>query len=223
MTSLMQRARRLVFRLFGRTLPRPRSQRALSRDQVHEYWKAPPDATNAPERYAADLGRRRSEFLTGIAMKYMDLDATVLELGCNAGRNLDHLYRAGFRNLTAVEISQRAIDVFRATYPDAAGATSIHVGALEEGLPEFGDSQFDFVFTMAVLEHVHDASEAVFTDIARITRGVLVTIEDEREYSARHFPRNYKRIFERLGMTQMESITPVADLSDAFVARVFRA
>jgi SAM-dependent methyltransferase len=68
-------------------------------------------------------------------------------------------------------------------------AATIHVASLEDALRSFSDQQFDFVFSLAVLEHVHDDSEAVFAEIARITSRVLVTIEDERNYTERHFPR----------------------------------
>ncbi len=143
-------------------------------------------------------------------------------IGCNAGRNLDHLHRGGYTNLSAIEISQAAIDLFRSTYPAAAQATEIRVDAVENAVRDFTDGQFDLVFTLAVLEHVHKTSEWVFPEIARITGRLLITIEDERTHSWRHFPRNYGTIFGALGMVEVEQIANPPDLPGGFVARVFR-
>ena len=75
---------------------------------------------------------------------------------------------------------------------------------------------------MAVLEHLHPESNWVFGEIARITSSILITIEDERSVYWRVFPRNYRRIFERRGMVQIEehSCADVPGLGPAFVARV---
>jgi hypothetical protein len=61
--------------------------------------------------------------------------------------------------------------------------------------------------------------------MVRVTRGVIVTIEDEADVSHRHTPRNYRRVFETLGMVQVseEPCGPLADLPRSFVARVFKA
>jgi|GEM_PF-2464290 hypothetical protein len=84
---------------------------------------------------------------------------------------------------------------------------------------------FDLVYTMAVLEHIHDESEFIFSHITRITRKILITIEDEGGISWRHFPRNYKKIFENLGMKQIEEInfkkTRVPGIKKEFFGRVF--
>ena len=68
---------------------------------------------------------------------------------------------------------------------------------------EFDDSHFDVVYTMAVLMHIHPDSEFIFKEITRITKDRLIVIEDEKCISPRHFPRNYKSVFENLGMRQI--------------------
>ncbi len=191
-----------------------------SRDELHTYWQTPSDAGNAAIAYI-ESGHERSAFLVELVKRHLPIDSKILEIGCNAGRNLDHLHREGYTNLAAIEISQAAIDLFRSTYPSAAQATEIHVDAVENAVRDFTDGQFDLVFTMAVLEHVHKTSEWVFPEIARITGRLLITIEDERTHSWRHFPRNYGTIFGALGMVQVEQIAKPPDLPGGFVARVF--
>ncbi len=101
----------------------------------------------------------------------------------------------------------------------------LHEGPAEELLPRLPDGRFDLVYTMAVLEHVHDDAAQVFAGIARVCRSFLITIEDERRTSWRHFPRNYRRIFELLGLAQLHEERCEREthgLSPAHVARVFR-
>lgn len=49
------------------------------------------------------------------------------------------------------------------------------------------------------------------------------SVEDEQGVSARHFPRNYKEIFEALGLRQVEeNHCTGAGLSTKFRIRVFK-
>jgi len=41
----------------------------------------------------------------------------ILEIGCNVGRNLNHLYENGFKQLTGIEISENAINALKRMYP----------------------------------------------------------------------------------------------------------
>lgn len=210
----MRRLLRPLRPIIGRLTHRPKS-----RSELHAYWSAPTDLENAPDAYLT--GAPRSEVLVRTIRQYATPDSSLLEIGCNAGRNLAHLHRAGFRKLTAIEISQPAVDMFRATFPEVADATTIHVGPVEQIIESVG--QFDVVFTMAVLEHLHEDSSNVLAHIARATRDVLITIEDERTYGPRHFGRNYQRIFEGLGLRQVEFLAqPIGDLPEGFSGRVFK-
>jgi hypothetical protein len=74
---------------------------------------------------------------------------------------------------------------------------------------------------MAVLEHIHTTSEFVFAEMVRIGRA-LITIEDERSMSERHFPRNYADVFTALGLRELEHHRcETHGLPPGFVARVF--
>lgn len=199
--------------------------RRLSRTDVHDYWRTPPER-NVPTTYLR--GSARSTWLVELAQKHLGADArnhTLLEIGCNIGRNLEYFHRAGFRNLSAIEINEDAVKLLREHFPEVGSTAQIHIAPVEEIIKTLGDNQFDVVYTMAVLEHIHTESEWVFGEMARIARRLVITIEDERHLSDRHFPRNYGKVFTALGLTQLESVECVQvqglGLRAGFFARVF--
>lgn len=133
---------------------------------------------------------------------------------------------SGFHDLSGIEISKNAIDMMKQAYPDLAEKIEVYNGPVENFIRDFKDDSFNLVFTMAVLEHISTESEFIFSHMARITKKNLITIEDERGLSWRHFPRNYKVIFEGLGLKQVEEINfrkiMVPDSNKDFIGRVFK-
>jgi hypothetical protein len=101
-------------------------------------------------------------------------------------------------------------------------AAQIYCGPVEEAIKTYRDGQFDVVYTMAVLEHIHSESEWVFREMVRVTKDFLVTVEDERGFSERHFPRRYDKVFKPLGMAEVEARGDIPGLGRGFQARVFR-
>ncbi len=195
--------------------------RQMSRSELHDYWGNPPDSYNKPASYLE--GEERSRFLLEIVERHVSPTVKVLEIGCNIGRNLEFLHRAGFVNLAGIEINEEAVQLLKARSPGLARAATIHTAPAETVLPTFQDQEFDLIFTMAVLEHIHTDSEWIFPEVARITKEVLLTIEDEGHYAPRNFPRNYRNVFEPLGFTQVEKLNceGIEGLGLGFVARVF--
>ena len=192
-----------------------------SRDEVHQYWNRPTDAGNAPQSYLE--GAARSQFLVELIKRYTKPNTRVLEIGCNVGRNLNYLFNAGFSNLSGIEINEEAVRLLKQSFPEMADHIAIHNTPVEEIIRHFANDEFNIVFTMAVLEHIHTDSEWIFSEIVRITKDHLVTIEEEKVMSGRHFSRNYKRIFESLGMKQIEETrcNEIEGLGSKFYARVF--
>lgn len=88
-----------------------------------------------------------------------------------------------------------------------ARVAKIYNSPVEDVIRNMPDNQYDCVFTMAVLEHIHWESEWIFPEIARITAGFLVTIEEEERHdSYLFFPRNFEDVFESLGAKQVEEV-----------------
>ncbi|HSL76152.1 MAG TPA: class I SAM-dependent methyltransferase [Candidatus Limnocylindrales bacterium] len=205
----------LIRRAFGRRSAAPSKERRpatpgskpprtppalLPKDDLHSFWRDP-DATNRPERYIEHPGR--SAFLLEFARPYISPESTILEVGCNVGRNLAHIFDAGYHRLAGIEINGDALDALRRTYPEMAAATELINAPVEEAIKAIGDDAFDTVYTMAVLEHIHPDSEWVFAEMVRVAKSTIITIEDEQHVSQRHVPRDYRAIFEALGMRQV--------------------
>ena len=204
----------------GSKPPAPRPA-LLPKDDLHEFWRDP-DVTNRPERYLEHTGR--SEFLVGFVRPYVGPDSTILEIGCNVGRNLAHLYDAGYHRLTGIEINGDALSVLTLSYPDMAAAATLIHSPVEDAIRELPDASVDLVFTMAVLEHIHVDSDWIFDEIVRVAGSTVVTVEDELHVSQRHVPRDYRVVFESRGMRQVVHQTLDRDMGfgGQYEARAFR-
>ena len=196
--------------------------RKRSREELHTYWRKPWDGLNLPQDYLG--GEGRSKFLVRLVKEYANPQSSILEIGCNVGRNLNYLYLAGFEQLAGIEISEEAVTLLKQSYPEMVRYAKIINEPAEEALRKLEDSAFDVIFTMAVLEHIHPESKFIFPEMVRITKGFLITIEDERGISWRHFPRNYRKVFEPLGLRQVYKCNchHVTGLGRYYVARVFK-
>jgi SAM-dependent methyltransferase len=178
-----------------------------SREECERFWRASGDGTegNRPEDYA---GKDRAivDFLDGFWRPEVSIEDSILEIGCNAGTNLERLRELGYGRLGGVEINGSALDMLRGAYPDLAATADLHLGAAEAVLGELADDAVDVVFTMAVLLHVHPSSTELFRDMVRVARKYICTIEAESALAAYVFPRNYGRVFGRLGCAEVKRV-----------------
>ncbi|KQZ28525.1 hypothetical protein ASD50_19585 [Mesorhizobium sp. Root552] len=191
--------------------------RVASLQDIHSYWKKP-NEDNAPETYTKGAVAR-SLFLLDCIKKYATPRSRILELGCNAGRNMAFLHNAGFTRLTAIEINANAIDHMRHTFPELKRAKII-ISSIEDSIRQLPGNSFNIIYTMAVLEHVHPDSNWIFAEMARVSPKII-TVEDEVTESPRHFKRDYRTIFQDLGYKQIELIEAVPGMTRGFRYRCF--
>lgn len=184
--------------------------------------------------YYAEIGPNEvSETLRDVLGHYVDDDDAILEVGCGSGRHLEGLRRAGYENLTGIDINAEAFDVLREQYPHLAETGQFHTGAIEELVGEFEDGAFDVVYTVETLQHIHPEDTWVFEELVRITGDLLITAENEGNspnrgrgetdvsYVDDEFPlyhRNWKAVFSDLGLAQL-----LREPTDRDTIRVFRA
>lgn len=193
-----------------------------TRSQIHQYWQNP-DSTNAPWTYTDPIANARSEYLVQLVKNCVPKEAKILEIGCNAGRNLHFLNKAGYKNLSGIEINYEAIKLCRTVYPETFSVANFYPGAVEDVLKTCESKLFDLTFTMACLEHIHTDSNWIFEHIARVTKNRVIAIEDELNSTPRHFPRCYSKIFSNLGHTTSATPTPGnLDLGPGFVTTIVK-
>jgi SAM-dependent methyltransferase len=170
-------------------------------EEIHRYWKNP-DSDNDPHEYATQH-QARSKFLVKLLRRYVPPEGSILELGCNTGRNLNAALQAGYRNLKGIEINSDAAELMKKHFPELAKVADIRVGPIEHLVRSL--ENVECVFTMAVLVHIHPSSDWVFPELAK-RAATVITIELETGFGGRWFPRNYRKVFEGAGMRQVEEI-----------------
>ena len=191
-----------------------------TKEELQEYWKNP-DTDNNPLDYLDNgITIPRSDYLYKVISKYFGINAKILELGNNVGRNLDYLFEKGYTSLSGIEINKTAIAIMSEAYPECYQSIKVISGSIEDNIKSFKDKEFDLVFTMAVLEHIPQESEWVFNEMVRISKNIL-TIEDEKTSSWRHLPRNYKKVFSQLEQKDCERLGRKEGFYRGFRMRVF--
>lgn len=190
-------------------------------EEIHEYWKNPGDGKNDPVGYLK--GQEKTQFLIDIMEFLAEKDDRILEFGCNIGRNLSGLYLAGYNDLSGIEINKKAIELMDDFLFDEI---VIYKGSIEEYITEYLTlKNFNITFSMAVLCHIHDVSiKSILQNSIRITKDFIITIEDEKTISDRHFPRNYKEEYEKLGIEQVceQNCKNIPRLGKKYYLRIFK-
>ncbi|EMA42260.1 class I SAM-dependent methyltransferase [Halobiforma nitratireducens] len=154
----------------------------MDSNEVRRQW-ANRSAAYSPEYYAYHGPDKRSKSVRGLLERFVDRDASILELGCSSGRHLSHLADHGFEDLAGIELNGDAFDVMAESYPELAEQGTFHHAAIEDVVEEFEDGQFDAVYSVETLQHVSPDSRWVFAELARITSDLLVTVENEGDRS----------------------------------------
>jgi 2-polyprenyl-3-methyl-5-hydroxy-6-metoxy-1,4-benzoquinol methylase len=182
------------------------------RDNLKEYWEKTVELMpkDCPGSYLKFI--ERSEFLNDIFKRYVSLTDSILELGCNSGRNLIYLHKIGYENLSGVDINKLAVDMC----PKYLKIACEPIETFVDKMPNY-----DTILTMAVLQHLPKESEFIFPLIAEKAK-TLITIEDEVASCVTHFPRDYQKVFEPLGFKQVEYYSEIKSQTKDFRGRVFK-
>jgi SAM-dependent methyltransferase len=133
----------------------------------------------SPTYYAYYGADETSELVRSILEEHLEKDAAILEVGCSSGRHLAALSEAGFSDLTGVDINADALDVLAETYPELAASGSFHAMAIEEFVTDAADGEYDAVFSVETLQHLHPDADWAFEELARIVDDLLITVENE--------------------------------------------
>lgn len=202
----------------------------MDQNEVRRRW-AERSGEFSPEYYAYYGPNEASEAVRRLLDRFVDRDARILELGCSSGRHLEHLFEHGYENLAGIEVNPAAFDVMERTYPDLAAHGTFYLDAIEDVVGEFDTGQFDVIYSVETLQHIHPDAEWLFEDLVRITSDLLLTVENEGEdvrtratepavnYVNGEFPlyyRDWNRIFTELGLVEVDATCGKRDTVRAF-------
>ena len=197
--------------------------------ELIEYFRFPPretiDGLNvSPIRYADPSLNKRSEQLYSFIRDKVDNDSKILELGCGIGRNLSFLQKKGLKNLFGIDINQEAITLSIETYSNLVPLkNNLVCSSLEQGLKNYEDRDFNLVFSLCTLMHIHPKVEQkVFDEISRITNNYLLTIEMENSLHHTHFPRDYEKVFQSRNLVQRNVVFSNDNIEKIFGDVTFR-
>ena len=127
---------------------------------TREYWDMVANDKNFTTPFQSDLFK-----------KYVDINKSVLDIGCGYGRTLKELYDLGYRNLIGIDFSKKMIDRAWNLY----SYINFYVGNGNE--LSFDDSSIDSVILLGVLTCIPNKSnqEQLIKEIYRILKpsGIL--------------------------------------------------
>ncbi len=190
-------------------------------------------AAYSPGYYAHYGPNVSSETVYALLADRIDRDDRVLELGCSAGRHLAYLLEHGFERLAGIELHRDAFDVLEESYPDLAEIIEFYPHAIEDVIRDIPDDRFSGSYSVETLQHVHPDADWIFDELTRVTRDVVVTMENEREtaglsaddYHVTYvdddipvYHRNWEAIFTARGFTPLE-----VTVTDRHIVRTFGA
>jgi len=198
--------------------------------EVRRQW-ADRSGEYSPEYYAYYGPDETSETIRSILDRLVGRDASVLEVGCSSGRHLAHLHDHGFETLSGIDVNDDAFDVMAEAYPELAADGTFYHDSIEAAVGELDDNQFDVVYSVETLQHLHPDVEWVLEDLTRISGDLLITIENEGEgdrspesdpdvsYVNDEFPlyhRDWNRVFTALGCVEVEATSGKRDTIRTF-------
>ena len=129
-------------------------------------------------------------------------DASVVDLGCNSGANLNFLYQSGYRRLAGVDAGRRALELFAHTYPEAFACARPANDLFQHYLLAQDSNAFDVLHSNgATIELVHP-SFPVVAEVCRVTRDSVYLDICERGHA---YPRRYVEQFAKHGFVLVHS------------------
>ncbi|MEW6219290.1 MAG: class I SAM-dependent methyltransferase [Thermodesulfobacteriota bacterium] len=134
-------------------------------------------------------------------LPFLGQGANILEIGCNAGRNLDYLRGQGFSSFTGIEIGSEAEKAMQEHFPATYAMTRYLVGNAYDEIRKLPDAAFDLVFAHSVLINIAPKWNGLFREMARVARGFILTMESEGGITA--YPRDLETMFRRQGFVQI--------------------
>jgi len=160
------------------------------------------------DTHATPLGYTQVESSTLAMFKelleVLDKKALLIEIGCNAGRNLNYLLDQGYEHLAGIEINSLAVhDVMKEYFPELYRIGTFYTGSANTEIKKIEDGKYDVVFAHSVLIHIEPSERSLFYDMVRISSKYIVIFSQENVDT--QYPYDFKKLFEGLGCKEIVS------------------
>jgi len=176
----------------------------------HVFWKGRTNRhKRSPPKAYYGVEDDRSKELYEFVKPYIDTNSSILEIGCNVGRNLQYFYEQKCKNITGIEINSYALKEGKKYYPELFKVGTFHDGPAYTVLKQL-NSHFELVFTMATLMHMETKEQRyVLNWMAKHSKVIclfeIFDITIPRLSTTGHFINGIKkkahRILEKNGFT----------------------
>ena len=169
---------------------------------TNEYWKERNfESIHSPTMYLKEDGST-FQVLDSI-INVLDESNSFLEIGCNAGRNLNFLYKLGFRELGGIEINSLSVHhQLKDSFSDLYDIGRFYIGNASEEIKNITNECYDVVFSISTLIHINPAEISLFQDMVRVSKKYIAISTSENAIKA--YPYDFKNVFETLGCKLIE-------------------
>jgi 2-polyprenyl-3-methyl-5-hydroxy-6-metoxy-1,4-benzoquinol methylase len=201
---------------------------------VSDYWKnqkiTNTIVNNSPNEYASVDENRGLNITDAFKKINLSTKATILEFGCNVGRNLNFLYKNDFKNLTGVEICNAAIGLGKKKYEQLFNLPTFNI--FNERCSDFiknnNNNAYDVVYTMAVLMHIDNPEREIIYNFLKKNVKYAIFIEPI------NFPRkiirdnrlfnifDYELHMKKRGFITISKTRSLGDLAENYNTIIFK-
>ncbi len=193
---------------------------SLRTERERNYWQTSGGEGNLPSDYA-NASPTRAAFLVALVQALNVRPRSILEVGCNVGRNLEALRRANFSGLAGIDVRDCSKEI-KEFFPRLATYATFFWEPAATVLTRWAKKYppcYDLIYSMAALMHMSE--DSIMDNMARLSRRHIITIEIEDRGWPLFYSRQYKDIFESLGFEQVFEQVATDDPDNKYIARVF--
>jgi len=122
--------------------------------------------------------------------------ASILDVGCNAGRLLQALYERGYVNLHGMDAQGAALEHMRSLFPNMAAKARIKQASFQDFFPTVTDRAFDVVCTWGATIELVPPSFPICQEMARAAGRAVILVVNEGGHA---YPRLWETEFLRAG------------------------
>ena len=192
----------------------------------HKFWR---DPEVSPKKYLIETCKPEyylnlvnvTHLVVSTIGRYCDKEMRILEIGCGTGRNLVGLKKYGFKNISGVEISSKAVEIGREYFPEY-NEISVIIDPVEDMAKSLPD--YDVIFTQGCLMHLSYDLDWVIETIKHQANYMILTNEGEDRHGEHVWARNYKNYItsdDIWRQVEMENGSKYPPLPTTTIKRVF--